>query len=169
MTEDSVAPCSISGAPSHFCHPSGPRKALTAASSESTSTPMTNHNTIVGIMRGLFAALVAMSVVLSSSAHASAFGDHRVVASSADGHAMHLDGDHRDGSTKGKVAGVRASSSKKGHGDNGSLCKMQCDFSMIATISVPALGASPRTQISPSWHVASLPGDARAEIRPPRS
>jgi hypothetical protein len=138
---------------------------------------MANRNTIFGFLRGIFAALIAMSVVVSSSVHAATPGDHGVVVSAESGHEMHVGNSSDDhyGSTNDassadtKSPDTMSPDTKKSSQDNGSLCKVQCGFSMIMPLMHDAIAAHGRAPWATVRVVAMLPGDAVGDIRPPRS
>jgi hypothetical protein len=133
---------------------------------------MAYRNTILRILRGIFAALIAMSVVVSSSVHAATSGDDGVVVAAGDSHELHPEsahGDH-DGWTKSTPsAAAKAPGTGKGGCDNGSLCKLLCSFSMIAPFVHGEISGHGRAPWATMPIVAMLPGEPTADIRPPRS
>ena len=132
---------------------------------------MANRNTIFGYLRGIFAALIAMSVVVFSSVHAATPGDHGVVVSSESGHEMHFangSDDHDGLANDASLADTKSPDTKKSSPDNGSLCKVQCGFSMIAPLMHGTIAAHGRAPWATVRAVAMLPGEAIADIRPPR-
>jgi hypothetical protein len=133
---------------------------------------MANWNTIVGFLRGVFAALIAMSVVVSSSVHAAAPGEHGVIVSTDGGHEIHVvnvldchEGLVNDASS----VGTESPATKKNNQNSGSLCKVLCGFSMIAPLMHGEIAAHGRAPWATVPLVAMLPGEPTADIRPPRS
>lgn len=95
---------------------------------------MANRNAILRILRGIFAALIAMSVVASSSVHAATSSDHGIIVAAGDGHELHPESGHGDHDGRAKSTpspAAKAPGTAKGGCDDGSLCKLLCSFSMI--------------------------------------
>ena len=133
---------------------------------------MANRDAILRILRGFFAALIAMSVVVSSSVHAATSGDHGVVVAAGDGHELHPEsahGDHDGWAKSTSSPAAKAPGTAKGGCDDGSLCKLLCSFSMIEPFVHGKIANHGRAPWAAVRIVAEAPGETTADIRPPRS
>jgi hypothetical protein len=77
--------------------------------------------------------------------------------------------DHDGLANDASSADTKSPDTKKSSQDNGSLCKVQCGFSMIMPFLHDAIAAHGRAPWATVRVVAMLPSDAVGDIRPPRS
>lgn len=132
---------------------------------------MAIRNTTLRFLRGMFAALIAMCVVVSTSVHASASGDHAqpiTLSSGLEAGAASLHGDHDVSPQKAAPLAGKTGTSKDGQASNDP-CKMQCAFSMIMPIEHDAMVGHGRAPWAVAPMLALLPEETVAEPRPPRS
>jgi hypothetical protein len=123
---------------------------------------------IAMVRRGFFAGLIAMAVVASGSAHASIAGIEDGAAAEQAGQ-IFVGHAHHAASSKQAASHTEDGSHQPDGKADGTMCKVQCAFSMILPLPYDGVAAHGQNVWAFSPAIAVLPGEIVADLRPPRA